>query len=136
MDIQPLDMATLPTYLPAFDEVPYIEPCEVCEKMVAINPFKKCGPDSIPGRILKEFAHLFVEPVAIIFNSCLSAGVFPKIWKDSHIVPIPKIKQPTEEEHSRPISLTSCISTVLEDFVVHWMFSDAGDKIDSQQLGP
>ena len=121
MDIPPLDMTTLPTYLPAVDQVPNIEPYKFCEKMVAINPFKTCGPDNIPGRILKEFAHLFAEPVATIFNSSLSSGFFPKIWKDSHIVPIPKIKQPTEEEHTRPTSLTPCISKVLEDFVVHWM---------------
>ena len=108
---------------------------KLVKKMVAINPFKTCGPDNIPGRILKEFAHLFSEPVATIFNSSLLSGVFPKIWKNSHIVPIPKIKQPTEEEHTRPISLTPCISKVLEDFVVHWMISDVGDKIDSQQFG-
>ena len=135
MDIAPLDMTTLPTYLPALHQVPYIEPDEVCEKMVAIKPFKTCGPDNIPGRILKEFAHLFAEPVATIFNLSLSSWVFPKIWKDSYIVPIPKIKQLTEEEHTRPISLTSRISKVLEDLVVHWMISDVGDKIDSQQFG-
>ena len=82
--------------------------------------------------ILKEFAYLFAEPVATIFNSSLSSEVFPKIWKDSHIVPITKIKQPTEEEHTRPISLTPCISKVLEDFVVHWMISNVRDKIDFQ----
>ena len=59
------------TYLPAVDQVPYIEPYEVCEKMVAINPFKTCCPDNIPGRILKEFAHLksdiwkFVDDVTL-----------------------------------------------------------------------
>ena len=127
-------MTTIPTYLPAADQVPYIEPCEVCEEMVAINPFKTCGPVNIPGCIWKEFAHLFAESVATIFNSSLSSGVFPKIWKDSHIVPIPKIKQPTEEEHTRPTSLTPRISKVLEDFVFHLMISDVGNKIDSQQF--
>ena len=134
MDIPPLDMTTLPTYLPAVDQILYIKPYEVCEKMVAINPFKTCGPDNISGRILKEFAHIFAEPVATIFNSSLSSGDFPKIWKDSYIVPIPKIKQPTEEEHARPISLTPCVSKVLEDFVVHWMISDAGDKSTPNNL--
>ena len=131
MDISPLNMTTLPTYLPAVYQVPYIEPYEVCEKIVAVNPSKTCGPDNIPARILKEFAHLFAEPVATIFNSSLSSGVFPKNWKDSHIIPIPKMKQPTEE-HTRPISLTPCISKVLKDFVIHWMISDVGDNIDSQ----
>ena len=135
MDIPPLHMTTLPTYLPAVDQVPYIEPYEVCENMVAINPFKTCGSDNIPGRILKEFAHLFAEPVATIFNSSLSSGIFPKIWKILTLFPSQRLNIPTGEEHTRPVPLTPCISKVLEDFVVHWMISDIGDNIDSQQFG-
>ncbi len=80
------------------------------------------------GRLLKEFAHLFAEPVAKIFNMSLSSGIVPNIWKDSHITPIPKVRQPTDEADTRPISLTPCLSKVLEDFVVRWMISDVRNK--------
>jgi hypothetical protein len=40
-DIPPLDMTTLPTYLPAVDQVPYIEP---------YDSSKTCGSGNIPGR--------------------------------------------------------------------------------------
>ena len=53
-----------------------------------------------------------------------------KIWKDSDIIPIPKKQQPTCEEETKPISLTFCLCKVLEDFIVSWMISDIGDKID------
>ena len=134
-DIPPLDITTLPAYLPAVDQVPYIEPHEVCEKLLVVNSSKICGPDNIPGRLLKEFAYLFAEPVAKIFNMSLSSGIVPNIWKDSHITPIPKVKQPTDEADTRPISLTSCLSKVLEDFVVRWMISDVRNNIDVQQFG-
>ncbi len=51
-DIPPLDMTTLPTYLPAVDQVPYIEPYIIflCEKLLAVDSSKTCGSDNIPGR--------------------------------------------------------------------------------------
>ena len=70
---------------------------EVRKKLLAINTSKSYGPDNVPGRLLKEFAHLFAETVANIFNTSLSSGIVPSIWKDSHITPIPKIKQPANE---------------------------------------
>ena len=35
----------------------------------------------------------------------------------------------------RPISLTSCLSKVLQDFVVTWLIDDVKDKIDPYQFG-
>lgn len=40
-----------------------------------------------------------------------------------------------DEGDFRPISLTSCLSKVLEDFVVTWLFDDVKDKIDLYQFG-
>ena len=57
------------------------------------------------------------------------------IWKDSDIIPIPKSQPPTCEDVTRPISLTSCMSKVLEDFVVRWMISDIESKVDPKQFG-
>ena len=65
---------------------------------------------------------------------CLVSYV-PSIWKDSNITPVPKIHPPTDEGDIRPISLTPCISKVLEGFVVKWMISDIRDKIDPVSLG-
>ena len=119
-------MTTLPTYLRAADQVSYIEPYEVCEKLLAVNPSKTCGPDNIPGRLLKEFAHLFAEPVANIFNTSLSSGIVSNIWKDSYITLelIPKIKQPTDEADTRPnmISLKGSSTTYcLLDMFHSWL---------------
>ena len=93
------------------------------------------GPDSIPPRIIKEFAYELAEPVTKIFNTSLSTGEVPFLWKCSNITPIPKVKQPQCESDTRPISLTPILSKVLEDFVVSWMIEDVGEYIDTRQFG-
>ena len=62
------------------------------------------GPDSIPPRIIKEFAYELTEPVTKIFNTSLSTCEVPILWKCSNIIPIPKVKQPLCESDTRPIS--------------------------------
>jgi hypothetical protein len=57
------------------------------------------------------------------------------VWKDSCIFPIPKVSQPTCEGDTRPISLTLCLSKVLEDFVVQRMMEDVVNNINVQQFG-
>ena len=133
-DIPPLDYSELPAFLPAFGTPPLIESYQVYEKLRSLQSFKSTGPDNIPSRILREFAYEFADPVAIIFNKSLKSGIFPNAWKDSFITPIPKVSQPVCEEDTRPISLTSCLAKVLEDFVVRWM-SDVENSIDIQKFG-
>ena len=132
-DIPPLDATTILAFLPVETCVPTIQPHEVCRKLLAtlaVQPFKAQGPDNVPCRILKEFAYELAEPVTTIFNASLASGIFvPAIWKDSNITPIPKIQSPTNEGDFRPISLTPCLSKVLEDFVVTWMIDDIRNRI-------
>ena len=40
-----------------------------------------------------------------------------------------------DEGSFRSISLASCLSKVLEDFVVTWLINDVLDKIDPNQFG-
>ena len=123
-DVPIFDITELPTFLSAAEPPPKLEPHEVCRKLLSIKAFKSSGPDNIPSRILKEFAYELAEPITKIFNVSLASGSVPKICKDSDIIPIPKKQQPTCEEEARPISLTSCLCKVLEDFVVSWMITD------------
>ena len=134
-DIPPLDVYSLPTFLPSNDNVPIVQSYEVCKNLLAVQPFKASGPDNVPSRILKEFAYVLAEPITTIFNESLSTGIVPRIWKESNIIPILKIQQPTSEGDTRPISLTPCLSKVLENFVVSWLIDDVKDKIDPCQFG-
>jgi hypothetical protein len=94
------------------------------------------GPDNIPPRLLKEFAYYkLAETIADLFNLSLSSGIVPDTWKCANIIPIPKEKLPKEESDLRPISLTPCISKVMEEFVAEWILEDIAHKIDHKQFG-
>ena len=67
-DIPPLDNNSLPAFLPSRNDIPIIQPHEVCYKLCALPTHKATGPDEIPNRILKEFAFILAEPIATIFN--------------------------------------------------------------------
>lgn len=134
-DIPTLDVNSLSAFLPAKDDVLTVQPYEVCQKLLALQRHKATGPDNIPSRFLKEFTHVLAEPITTIFNASLSTGVVPRIWKESNIISIPKVQQPESEGDTRPISLTSCLSEVLEDFVVSWLIDDVKGKIDPCQFG-
>jgi hypothetical protein len=134
-DIPTFDVNSLPAFLPANDAVLSVQPYEVCQKLLALQPYKATGPDNVPSRFLKDFAHVLADPVTTIFNASLSSSVVPRIWKESNIIPIPKVQQPESEGDTRPISLTSCLSKLLEDFVVSWLLDDVKGKIDPCQFG-
>ena len=134
-DIPPLDMSSLAAYLLPNEREPLVHLHEVCKKLLSVQPNKAMGPDNIPPRIIKEFGYELAEPVTTIFNSSLSTGVVPNIWKEPNITPIQKLKQPQNEGDMRPISLTPILSKDLEDFVVTWMIEDVGEYIDARQFG-
>ena len=51
-----------------------------------------------------------------------------------YITPVPKIPIPQSESDIRPISLTSILSKILEDFVISWMFEDISNVVDPRQI--
>ena len=134
-DIPPLGKSCLPSFLPSAEEVLIVHSHVVCKKLLHVKTNKAMGPDSILPRIIKELAYELTEPVTKIFNTSLSTGQVPILWKCSNIIPIPKVKQPLCESDTRRISLTTILSKVLEDFVVSWMIEDVGEHIDSRQFG-
>lgn len=76
-DIPPLDIACLPPFLPSSKEVPVVHSQAACKKLLYAKANKAMGADSIPPRIIKEFACELAEPVTKIFNALLSTGEVP-----------------------------------------------------------
>ena len=55
--------------------------------------------------------------ITAIVNLSIKTGIFPKIWKDSIIKPIPKVSHPTEFKDLRPVSILPFMSKILEKVV-------------------
>jgi hypothetical protein len=69
--------------------------------------------------ILTEFAEVLAQPVCLLLNSTFAEQKLPPLWKLADIVPLIEAKPETDaSKHLRPISLTSALSKVAEEFVV------------------
>ena len=75
------------------------------------------------------------DPLADIFNVSLTSATTPSHWKSANISLIPKETLPKDKNDLRPISLTSCISKILEQLMVEWILKDIGHQIDPKQFG-
>ena len=67
----------------------------VYDLLVSLNISKSNGPDDISARMLKATAASIAPSVASLFNLSLKLGRVPLEWKESRVVPIPKVPAPT-----------------------------------------
>ena len=71
-----------------------------------------------------------------IFNSSISQGHVPSLWKCANVLPLGKVPQPRSiDSDLRPISLTAVLSKVLEGFVFDWLAAVVMPHIDPFQVG-
>ena len=96
-----------------------ISELSVPKKLSVLNMNKASGPDGIPSWVLKENLDLLAAPVADILNSSFLEHCHPTWWKKADITPLLKTSPVSDaNKHLRPISLTSILSKVGEEFVV------------------
>ena len=65
----------------------------------------------------------FSENVFMLVNQSFCTGIIPSFLKISRVVPIPKITNPTEASHFRPISIT-CIFLLLLEKIYYTKLND------------
>jgi hypothetical protein len=76
---------------------------------------KAIGSDSIHNQMLANLSADNQEYMRHPFNVLLRNGYTPQAWKEAIIIPILKPdKQPNDLVSYRPISLTSCLSKIME----------------------
>ena len=107
--------------IPCPDSIPEDLLCneiQICDMLASLDASKSNGPDNnIPARMLKATAASIAPSVASLFNLSLKLGRVPLKWKESRVVPIPKVPAPKTPDNFRPISLLSVLSKVLEKHI-------------------
>ena len=88
-----------------------IESNEIDDIINNLNPNKS---SDIAPRILKMFKYTLSPTLAILFNNCIYAGVFPDILKIARVIPLYKSGDRNDILNYRPISLLPVISTIFE----------------------
>ena len=87
--------------------------------------------------MLKEHVDILAGPVSHILNYSYLEGRLPSSWKYADVIPVPKQKPVREvNKHLRPISLTSILSKMSEEYAVDTYVKPVVlERIDPQQFG-
>ncbi len=85
---------------PPGDQVMTLSPDSVRRSLSRINARKAPGPDSIPGRVLRDCAVELTDVFTDIFNISLSQAVVPTCFKATTIIPV-------RRSHLHPASMTT-----------------------------
>ena len=89
---------------------------------------KAVGSDDINNRTLRELAHELSYPICSLLNHSLRLGIFPDIWKDALVCPIPKGGNAASVSNYRPISLISCLEKVPERVIFKHLYNHFRDN--------
>ena len=79
-----------------------------------LKPFKACGPDQIPNRILKEVAEEITPALLLLYQSSFRQSKLPIEWKHAYVIPIFKEGDHSTASNYRPVSLTCACCKMLE----------------------
>jgi hypothetical protein len=75
--------------------------------------------------------------ITAIINMSIESGVFPDLWKNAVIQPLPKVNSPKEYKDLRPISILPFLSKILEKVVCKQMvnYLNANNILPLKQSG-
>ena len=96
------------------------------------------GPDKVAYPMLKHLPRSGMDFLLYIFNLSWCSHSFPSIWKTSSIIPIHKMEKPLDSPASfRPISLTSCVSKLIERIILSHLlfFLESNSILSPRQAG-
>ena len=95
----------------------FITEKEVYNLLRSLDEKKAVGPDGISPRLLRGCAKELAPPLTILFNNCIRAKRWPRLWKISQVVPVHKKGDKSDIKNYRPVSLLSVLSKILEKLI-------------------
>lgn len=108
---------------------------EIQQSLKKVDSGKGPGPDRVPPLFISRCAEALVLPLYIIYNESLSKGLFPKLWKEAHIVPVYKSGEQSSVKNYRPISILSCFAKTFESMIYGYIFSHFKPILCTRQHG-
>jgi len=112
-------------------------PQEVFDHLSSIDISKACGPDAIPGFLLKAGAEFICSPLSFLFTTSMCTATLPKDWVTANVVPVFKRDDCSVVKNYRPISLTSLVIKIMERMIYSSIVSvlESHRKISHYQFG-
>ena len=96
-----------------------------------------CWDSYLVGKDLDEMVALFYDIIFAGFEKCIpyKKGIFPKLWKNSYIIPIFKSGQHDKIENYRYVCNQSAIPKLLDSLVSSEIQWASSQSISCQQHG-
>ena len=123
--------------IPHYDEkdVPQFQPSQVWFALSRMDTNKSTVPGDISAKLIKHFAAYLAEPLTEIFNSSMTRGEYPKIYKFEVCTPIPKVHPTQSTAQLRNISGLLNFDRIFEKLLAQLIVSDMEAKLDPAQFG-
>ena len=83
--------------------------------------------------LLAKYPDLFAIPLTSIYNEITRTRIWPSVWKQEFVTPIPKKTLPQSANDLRNISCTALVSKIYESYVLQWLQEEI--KIKQNQFG-
>ena len=87
---------------------------DVQEEMLKLKINKASGPDDINPKVIRASTNVLIQPLSLLYNSCISTSTFPDDFKKA------KVHKQLEKifvDNYHPISLLNCFSKIFERLV-------------------
>ena len=116
-------------------DIPQFKEVEIWMLLSNLKTNKSTIQTDISARIYKEFAAHLAEPLTHVYNTSLTQGQYPKIYKYEISTPVPK-KYPVESmEQLRNISGLLIADNIFEKLLSEMIISDMKKTADVAQFG-
>lgn len=95
------------------------------------------GHDGLCNKILLLALPYIVQHLTYLYNLCIKSSKFPSVLKKAKVIPLPKIKKPSNPNDYRPISILSALSKPIEKHIQKHLlqFLDQHDLLHPLQSG-
>ena len=109
-----LEFPEIPT---AYSDLPFINEWDIHKMLTKIKTRKATHSSDFPSWVTRNNADTLSAPITNIMNTMMQTGIFPTIWKQAEISPLPKTSKPKTYKDYRPISLLFHLSKIAEKCV-------------------
>jgi len=106
---------------------------EVQQALKQMHPKKSPGPNGMPPLFYQHFWSLSGECVTKAVLDYLNLGITPPKFNKTHIILIPKIKNPTKITRYKPINLINVISRLASKVLANRLKRFLSDIISENQ---